>query len=218
MKTKVVVVDDHRLISRMLADYINASNNYNVLYTSTNGKELLEKLDIGKELPDIILLDIHMPMMNGFQTMLILKELYPDIKVVVLSMENEESSIIQFLRLGARGYLLKGMPSPELLIECFDKIIGQGFYYPKYITEDMIDASKKKGLDKEWKLTKRQMEFLKLATQTSKTYKEIAKEMNISVKTIENYQGDLFKQFGVKNRPALMLFVQKYNVIGFNKS
>lgn len=218
MKTKIVVVDDHRVISTMLANYINASVNYRVLYTSSNGKELLEQLDKGEELPSIILLDIHMPVMNGFQTMLKLKEFYPDIMVVILSMEDSVSSIIQFLRLGARSYLLKGMPSPEKVIKCFDKLLEQGFYYPKYITNEMINASKKRGLDKQqWKLSNRQIEFLKLATQTSKTYKEIANEMNVSVKTVENYQGELFKQFGVRNRPALMLYVQEYNIIGYKK-
>lgn len=218
MKTKIVVVDDHRVISTMLANYINASVNYRVLYTSSNGKELLEQLDKGEELPSIILLDIHMPVMNGFQTMLKLKEFYPDIMVVILSMEDSVSSIIQFLRLGARSYLLKGMPSPEKVIKCFDKLLEQGFYYPKYITNKMINASKKRGLDKQqWKLSNRQIEFLKLATQTSKTYKEIANEMNVSVKTVENYQGELFKQFGVRNRPALMLYVQEYNIIGYKK-
>lgn len=218
MKTKIVVVDDHTVISSMLENYINASDNYRVLYTSSNGKELLQKLDEGGDLPSIILLDIHMPVMNGFQTMLKLKDSYPDIKVVILSMEDAESSILQFLHLGARGYLFKGMPSPKVIIECFDKILNQGYYYPKYITEEMIHAGKRKVSDKQWKVTKRQMDFLELATQTAKTYKEIADEMNLSIKTIENYQGEVFRQFGVKNRPALMLFVQKYNIVGFKKS
>src|SRR5690625_5620268 len=117
MKNKVVVVDDHILISEILADYINSSDSYKVLFTATNGKELLHELANREEHPSIILLDIHMPIMNGFQSMLKLKERYPDIKVVILSMEDEESSIIQFLHLGAKGYLLKGMSSPEIIID-----------------------------------------------------------------------------------------------------
>src|SRR5690625_1702599 len=91
MKNKVVVVDDHILISEILADYINSSDSYKVLFTATNGKELLHELANREEQPTIILLDIHMPIMNGFQSMLKLKELYPNIKVVVLTMEDEES-------------------------------------------------------------------------------------------------------------------------------
>lgn len=217
MKTKIVVVDDHTVISAMLADYINLSANYRVLFTANNGKDLLDKLSEAEEKPNIILLDIHMPIMNGFQTMQKLKESYPDIMVVILSMEDEEYSIIQFLNLGARGYLLKGMPSPEILIECFDDIMIKGFYYPKYITEEMLSADKQLEIKEQWTLTDRKMEFLKLVTQTSMTYKEIADEMYLSIKTIENYQSILFKQFGVRNRPALMLLVRKYNIIGFNK-
>lgn len=217
MKAKVAVVDDHTLISKILADFINASEAYQVLFTANNGKELLQQLDGREELPQIILLDIHMPVMNGFQSMLKLKELYPDIKVVMLTMEDEETIIIQFLHLGAKGYLLKGSSSPEVIINCFDEILKHGFYYPKYITPKMIRAGKQDDLDEEWELTDRQMEFLKLATQTAMTYQEIADEMFVSVKTIENYQSELFKKFGVKNRPALMLFEQERNIIGFKR-
>lgn len=217
MKVKVVVVDDHTVISAMLADYINASERYHVLFTASNGKKLLNKLEETIDLPYIILLDIHMPVMNGYHTMLELKKLYPEIKVVILSMEDEETSIIQFLHLGASGYLLKGMKSPSIVLDCFDKLLEQGYYYPKYITEEMIRAGQQKDLSKQWVLPSRQMEFLKLATQTAKTYKEIAEEMSISIKTLENYQSALFKHFNVKNRPALMLYVQKFNIFGFKK-
>lgn len=217
MKTKIVVVDDHTVISAMLADYINTSDNYHVLFTAKNGQDLLEQLEKSEVNPKIIVLDIHMPVMNGYQTMLKLNELYPDIKVVILSMEDDESTIIQFLHLGARGYLLKGQPSPNIVIECFDKLLEEGYYYPNYITPEMIKAGKKENFDKKWKITKRQMEFLELATQTPMTYKEIADTMYLSIKTIENYQREMFKLFEVKNRPALMLFVRENNIVGFKK-
>lgn len=217
MKIKVAVVDDHILISKILADYINTNDTYQVMFTANNGKELLQYLGEREEHPSIILLDIHMPVMNGFQSMIKLNELYPDINVVILSMEDEESSIIQFLHLGAKGYLLKGMSSPEIIINCFDEILKHGFYYPKYITPEMIRAGKQDDLDGKWELTDRQVEFLKLATQTAMTYQEIADEMFLSIKTVENYQRELFKKFKVKNRPALMLFVQQHNIIGFKK-
>lgn len=217
MKIKIAVVDDHVLISKILADYINTSNDYKVIFTATNGKELLQELDNREELPNIILLDIHMPVMNGFQTILKLRELYPDIKVVILSMEDEESSIVQFLHLGAKGYLLKGISSPDKIINCFDEVMEQGFYYPKYITPEMIRAGMKEDLNKKWNLTDRQFEFLKFATQTAMTYQEIADKMFLSIKTVEVYQRELFKKFGVKNRPALMLFEQTHNIIGFRK-
>lgn len=217
MKTKIVVVDDHTVISAMLADYINTSNNYHVLFTANNGQDLLEQLEKSEVNPKIIVLDIHMPVMNGYQTMLKLNELYPNIKVVILSMEDDESTIIQFLHLGARGYLLKGQPSPSIVIECFDKLLEEGYYYPNYITPEMIKAGKKENFDKKWKITKRQMEFLELATQTPMTYKEIADTMYLSIKTIENYQREMFKLFEVKNRPALMLFVRENNIVGFKK-
>lgn len=217
MKNKVAVVDDHILISKFLADYINSSDSYKVLFTVKNGKELLHELANREEQPTIILLDIHMPIMNGFQSMLKLKELYPNIKVVVLTMEDEESSIIQFLNLGAKGYLLKGMSSPDIIIDCFDEVMKHGFYYPKYITPEMIHAGKKEDISTKWHLTDREFEFLKLATQTAMTYQEIADKMFLSIKTIENYQRGLFKKFGVKNRPALMLFEQEHNIIGYRK-
>ena len=167
--------------------------------------------------PEFILLDIHMPVLNGFQTMLILRDSFPDIHVVILSMEDLESSVIQYLNLGAKGYLLKGMSSPEVIINCFDKILETGSSFPSFVTQEMLSTRNIEVLSKKWELTDRQMEFLKLTTQTAMTYKEIADVMCLSIKTIENYQAALFKQFDVKSRPGLMLFVQEHSLFSFKK-
>lgn len=217
MKVKVAIVDDHEVISVMLADYINKSDRYEVLFTSNNGEELLNKLDSLEEMPGIILLDIHMPVLNGYQTMLRLKEEHPNLKVVIFSMDDFKSSIIQYLNMGARGYLFKGMSSPDLILDCFDSVLDKGSYFPSFITEEMLAEKNLKEEVFDWKLTDRQMEFLKLATQGSMSYKEIAEEMCLSIKTIENYQRVLFKLFDVKSRPALMLFVQKHNIFGYKR-
>ena len=87
----------------------------------------------------------------------------------------------------------------------------------KVLFEIPIYSTSKENFDKKWKITKRQMEFLELATQTPMTYKEIADTMYLSIKTIENYQREMFKLFEVKNRPALMLFVRENNIVGFKK-
>lgn len=217
MKIKVAIVDDHEVISVMLSDYINKSDRYEVAFTATNGKELLEELERVEEKPRLILLDIHMPVLNGYQTMLRLVEEHPDLKVIIFSMDDFKSSIIQYLNMGAKGYLFKGMSSPDLIIECFDSVLDKGSYFPSFITEKMLQDKNLIEELPQWKLTDRQMEFLKLATQSSLSYQEIADKMYLSIKTVENYQRTLFKLFDVKSRPALMLFVQKHNIFGYKR-
>jgi two-component system invasion response regulator UvrY len=114
MKTTIAIVDDHELVAQALSGLIQRYEEYEVIYEVNNGKELIRSIQLNR-VPDIVLLDINMPEMNGYETALWLKKNYPIVKVVALSMHNEEDAVIKMLRNGACAYLLKGCKPRELM-------------------------------------------------------------------------------------------------------
>src|SRR6218665_3787479 len=122
---QVAIVDDHQLVAKAISGLIQKLENYNVMYEVESGKELLHHFKL-KMVPDIVLLDINMPDMDGYETALWLKNNYPEVKVLALSMYDKEEAIIGMLRNGARGYLLKGCRPAELK-EALDAITKKGF-------------------------------------------------------------------------------------------
>ncbi|TAG62615.1 MAG: DNA-binding response regulator, partial [Runella slithyformis] len=135
-KTTIAIVDDHELMAKALSGLVQKYEEYEVLYEVSNGQELLERIR-QNNVPDVVLLDINMPVMNGFETALWLKNNHPHVKVLALSMNDREESIVGMLRNGARGYLLKGC-KPSELKQALDAIVQKGFYYTEYITGQLI--------------------------------------------------------------------------------
>lgn len=208
-QNSIAIVDDHQIVSEAIAGLINALPQFNVLYEVRNGKELLQKLSNKKNVPDLILLDINMPIMNGFETAAWLQENLPEVPFVALSMNDDDESIIKMLKLGAKGYLIKDIDSDELLI-ALDEILKKGFYYTDLVTSKLLhnlsrDASPKGKVPQ---LKDKEMEFIKLAC-TEMTYKEIAETMFVSPKTVDGYRDDLFQKLNIKNRIGLAMYAIK---------
>lgn len=208
-QNSIAIVDDHQIVSEAIAGLINALPQFNVLYEVRNGKELLQKLSNKKNIPDLILLDINMPIMNGFETAAWLQENLPEVPFVALSMNDDDESIIKMLKLGAKGYLIKDIDSDELLI-ALDEILKKGFYYTDLVTSKLLhnlssDASPKGKVPQ---LKDKEMEFIKLAC-TEMTYKEIAETMFVSPKTVDGYRDDLFQKLNIKNRIGLAMYAIK---------
>lgn len=209
-KYKVVIVDDHLLFSSSLEKLISTFLGFEVLYKIGNGLELQQKFATDAPKPDIILLDVKMPIMNGFETSIWLKETHPNIKVLILSMEDEEDIIIKMIRNGAKGYLLKDI-NPVVLNEALNEIATHGMYYTDKV--NLLLAKVFKGnFKEELELKEQEIAFLKLAC-TEMTYREIADVMNLSPKTIDGYRSDLFSKLNIKNRVGLVLFAMKHNYI-----
>lgn len=214
---KIAIVDDHSLFAESLQSLIDNFENFKVDYIVKNGQELVDKLAYKKYHPDIILLDINMPYMNGIQTMCWLKENHPNLDVLALSMEDEEDTIIQMLRYGAKGYLLKDI-HPDELQYALNEILVKGFYYTDRVSNSLINSlnlDSEKNKINELKfvdLNERELSFLELAC-TEKTYREIADDMFISIKTVDGYRDTLFKKFGVNNRIGLVLYAIKNDLV-----
>lgn len=207
MDYSVVVVDDHVLLSQAIGGLVQGFEKFNVLYLCKNGAELLNKLeDDPKNIPDLVLMDIKMPILNGIETTEKLKISYPDIKVLALSIEEDEYTILKMLRAGAKGYLMKDTKK-EILEKALLEVMKSGHYYTNTVSQILMESIEK-NIDTEIK--ERELEFIKLAC-TEMNYKEIADIMCCSYKTVEGYRDSLYKKLGLKNRIGLVLFAIHHN-------
>ncbi|MCD9018475.1 response regulator transcription factor [Parachryseolinea silvisoli] len=204
----IVIVDDHALFAQALKTLINTFDKYHVLYHVKNGEELIEKLKSPENIPDICLLDINMPVMNGIETMQWLTRHKPQIKGLALSMDDEEATVIRMLRAGAHGYLLKDI-NPTVLQDAFRDVLEKGFYYSDKITNTVLSSLHR--AEEEIVLKDREIEFLKLVC-SEKTYKEIAADMFLSPKTIDGYREALFEKLQIKSRVGLVIYAIKNKV------
>ena len=214
---KVVLVDDHVLLRNGLAALVT-SLGYTILYECSNGKDLIEKFSKRDE-PDLILMDINMPELDGFDTTLWLKRNYPHINVLALSMYDNESSIIRMIKNGARGYILKDT-DPSELKQAISSVVTKGFYYSDLVSGRLVRAirddednehdNKKAVLG----LNEKEIEFLKLAA-TEMTYKEIAQQMHLSPRTIDGYRDQLFQKLSIISRVGLVMFAVKNGIVHF---
>ncbi|MAP80910.1 MAG: DNA-binding response regulator [Aequorivita sp.] len=209
-KNSVVVVDDHSLFARSLANLINSFSNFEVLFQAKNGVEMQEKLQAHDVLPEIILLDINMPVMDGFETAEWLAQNHPEIKVLALSMEDEEQTILKMLRKGVNGYLLKDI-HPELLNKALVELQEKGYYHSEKVAETLLHSLNPTEDEKNLEFKENELTFIKLAC-SEMTYKEIADVMDLSPKTIDGYRQDLFRRLNIKNRVGLVIFALKNNL------
>lgn len=213
MEYTIVVADDHILIAEALSGIIEKFRQYHVLYEVANGKMLMEKFRQPKNIPDIVLLDINMPVMDGFETAQWLTQHHPAIHILALSMQDEEDTLIRMIRCGAKGYLLKNI-HPAELEKALDALVQKGYYYPDWITHKVLLnlSNGKEDLAARIPLNDREIKFLQYAA-TELTYKEIAAEMFCSPRTVESYRDGLFEKFGLKTRIGLVMYALRSGII-----
>jgi len=221
-RMRLALVDDHTLFRKGLINLIDlVCPDCEIVFEADNGIDLQQKLTKNNE-PDILLMDINMPKMDGFATMDWLNENFPLVKVLVVSMIEKEESIVRMLKLGVKGYLSKDV-EPQVLGEALNAIMNKGFYYTDFITGRLIHAlnGKDNGNDNAKDKTKndamklmndREKNFLQLAC-SELTYNEIAAKMFLSPKTVDGYRNSLFEKFNVKSRVGLALFAVKHGLV-----
>jgi DNA-binding NarL/FixJ family response regulator len=205
---QIVLVDDHRLFRSGIASLINKFPQYKILFEAGDGEELMTKLT-PKLKPDIILLDINMPKKDGVATAVWLRNTYPDISIIVLSMFEDAEKVLQMVKIGVKGYLLKDA-EPHEFEQALQKVANGEVYYPEFVTRHLIQNFNHQP-DKV-KLNSREIEFLKLAG-SELTYKEIADQMCISVRTVDGYRDQLFEKLEIKSRVGLVLYAIKNKLI-----
>ncbi len=210
-KYTLAIVDDHLLFGSSLARLINSFDEFTVQFMARNGVDLQKELAKQNTMPDIILLDYNMPVMNGYETVKWLTENHPKIKVLALSVEDNEKTILKMIREGAKGYFLKDI-HPDDLKEALHIVMDKGYYYTEKVTASMVNALHPNSQDKNIKLKENELTFMQLAC-SEMTYKEIADVMNLSPKTIDGYRQELFNKLRIKNRVGLVIYALKNNFI-----
>lgn len=211
-RIKIAIVDDHKLVSKAIENMISFNPKFEVVMNCFNGEDFLNKLESQKTMPEVVLMDINMPRKNGIQTTLELTKLYPDLKVIALTMEDNESTIISMLKAGAKGYLLKDM-SPDILFDAINIVHEKGVFYTDLVTQSLlkIKTEEKETQEITTLLKDREIEFIKLAC-SELTYKEIAEQMCVSPRTIDGYRDSVFAKLNVKTRVGVVLFAIKHDL------
>ncbi len=203
MKTTIGLVDDHQLFLKSLSLMLESFKTYDVVVEALNGKDLQVKLDGKKTVPEIMLIDVNMPLMNGIETAKWLSQRYPGMKLVALSMNADDNNIIAMFRAGCCAYLLKDA-HPSELEKALDEINRKGYYNADAGNINFRRLLIKAEEKPEFNLTSKELIFLKHAC-SELTYKQIAAEMNLSERTIDGYREALFKKFNVQSRVGLCL-------------
>lgn len=212
-KHSVIVVDDYELLSEAIGKLVDEFDEFETTCVLKNGKELIDALKKGKINPDIVLMDVNMPVLNGIETTKILTKEFPEIKVLALSVDDDEATIIQMLRAGAKGYLTKDIQK-ELLHTALVTLLEQGYFHTQMVTAVLVgNLQKNNGIEE---LKDREIEFIKLAC-SDLTYKEIADKMFLSPKTIDNYRDSVFVKLNVRNRVGLVLFAIKNKIFDIDQ-
>lgn len=209
---KLILADDHILLRDALANLINNFNEFTVMATASNGKEVISAIENGCN-ADIVLMDLNMPKMDGYETAKWLAQHHPEIKIVILTMYDSEIALIRLLQAGVNGFLKKDIHPAELRNALLTVAAGE-YYYSNHTTIKIASLFRKKsGLEKSM-LNESEIEFLKLAC-TDMTYKEIAQAMQMTPRHIDTYRDALFTKLDVKSRVGLAIYAIKNGIVTF---
>ena len=206
----VVIVDDHTLLSQAIQAMVDTFDKFKVLYTCKNGQELINQFLVSPNIiPNLVLMDINMPIMNGIEATDWISKTYADVNVMALSVEDDDTTVLKMLKAGAVGYLLKDTEK-SVLEKALLEIVENGFYHTKNVT-NLLMKSISGAVDEEVTLKEKEITFLKLAC-SELTYKEVADRMCLSPKTIDGYRNNLFVKLNVKNRVGLVMYAIKNKI------
>ena len=212
-KIAIAIVDDHTLFRQGLAHLLAESGEIEILFDAGNGAELMKKITL-HPLPEVILMDINMPVMDGYETTKWVKENYPQVKVLALSMFDEDKPIIQMLKSGAGGYMLKESKAADL-VNAIKGIAKNNFFINELVSEKLmrnIQLNNQVQKTASIVLNANELKFLELCC-SDLTYKQIADKMNLSSHTIDNYRESLFQKFEIKSRTGLVISALKNEMI-----
>jgi len=206
----IAIVDDHTLFRNGVASLMSEFEELKVVFEAENGEQMQQAL-LKHALPQVILMDINMPVMDGYEATKWVKENYPQIKVVALSMFEDDKAVIRMIKCGASGYVLKES-RPRDLLEAIKIIAEKGVYINEMVSGKLIRSVS--GQDDLPVLTSKETEFLKLCC-SELTYKEIAERMFVSPRTVDNYRESLFQKLDIKSRTGLVLYAIQNEIFSF---
>lgn len=212
-----------------LINLADKQQRYHLVFEAENGQDMIQKLD-KKALPDILLMDVDMPDMDGFEAVAWLHQHYPQISILVISMVESEEAVVRMVRMGIKGYLSKDIEVQDIH-DALKAISEKGQYYTDFLTGKLVESLQNETHDLSsgsstqienanpiWnKLNENERKFLELAC-SELTYEQIAERMYLSPKTIDGYRQNLFSRFHVKNRVGLVLFAVRNGLFDITSS
>ena len=211
-KIDIIITDDHNLFRKGMKALISDFEFVENIDEASNGEELLKLLASKTKLPEVILLDLKMPVMDGVTAQAQIKKLYPAINVIIITMEDDEQFILHMIGEGVNGYLLKNAESEEVETALV-KVIEKGFYFPESIATVIYRNITKKGKDTvvfNPGFTYREIEVLTLICKDF-TNTEISEKLDITKKTVENYKIKMLEKSGANSIAGLVINAIKFN-------
>lgn len=213
MKIKIGIADDQQLFLKSLCALINTFERFEVVCDAMNGDSLIKKLEL-QEQPDLLLLDVNMPLMDGVETAKQVSRRYPGIRMVALSMNDDDVTIISMIKAGCYAYLLKDI-HPSELEKALTEVYTKGYYNADAFNINYRRMLMKGDKDAGVQITDRESHFLRLAC-SDLTYKQIAKEMNVAERTVDGYREALFGKLNVQSRVGLALEAVRRKLVDIN--
>lgn len=213
-KIRVAYAEDHVAMRESIAFYLQETSPIEVIIEACNGKELLEKIRQSTVKPDICILDINMPGMNGFETLAKLKSTKLDLKILVLSTFTDDIYVVRMIRGGVNGYLSKSCSFEEVKQALF-ALHEKGYYYSDFYMSKSAAAAR----DENYRFpefTEKELQLLKYSC-SNKTYAEISVAMNCTVKSVQGYRESLFRKLKVNSRVGLALFAVRSGMVPIDR-
>ncbi|WPQ66149.1 response regulator transcription factor [Chitinophaga sancti] len=203
MPVNIMLADDHRLFTTGIRTLLNADPALRVTHIATNGQELLDLLRLC--LPDIVLIDVNMPVMNGLDATRLIRDLYPKVKVIIISGYNDAHLIAEAMQAGARGYLLKDCNADGLYHTIHLVNSGQtSFPFRPHLPGQNFETDN--AFLQQFNLTRREKEILQLIS-SQHTNQQVADHLHLSIYTIETHRKNIMKKLQLKTPAALMKFI-----------
>ncbi|MEL7147938.1 MAG: response regulator transcription factor [Bacteroidota bacterium] len=208
-KLNLIVTDDHTLFRRGMVRLVSSFDLVNNVAEASNGKELLKMLK--KESFDLVLLDLEMPMMDGYEAANQIIAKFPGVKIIMVSMHASENIIYEMIETGIHSYLIKNA-EPDEVYAAIKAVMDNDFYYNKLVAKSIQAGMKRKAADlskpsflQQVSLTGREIEVLRLICNEL-TMKEIGEKLNLSDNTIQNHRTNLLRKTGAKNTVGLVRY------------
>lgn len=211
---RVLIADDHPLIRSGLRALLARESEFQVVAEACDGREAIDKAAAHK--PDVILLDVAMPSINGTDAARVITEKLPDTRIIMVSMHMDESYVLRALKAGARGYLLKDSPESDIVAAIRAVAAGNAYFSPaisRMLVEDYVAEVRRRGVEDSYELLSlREKEVMQLLV-AGRSNREIAEALFISVSTVESHRGNIFQKIHVRSLPELILYAVRKGLI-----
>ena len=213
-KIKIAIADDYKIFREGLKISLGQDEQLEILHEADNGEDLLANIE--KEKPDVILMDLKMPIMDGMEATQLIRKKYAEIKILVVSMYDDDKFIIHLMEIGANGYLLKNA-EPDEIRKAIYAVHENGYYFNDLVNKALLKklvmkTNFKPSFNENVELTERELEVLKLIC-AEKTAAEIGKEIFLSPRSVEGIRQRLIEKIGVRNMAGLVMFAVKNRLV-----